>query len=42
MPQWQRRDLIVIFLLQTIILPLAFLWLLVEGLKSIVARSYTR
>lgn len=31
--------LIAIFVLQTIILPLAFLWLFVEGLKAIAARS---
>lgn len=31
-------SLIVIFLLQTIALPLAFLWLLVQGLKAIVGR----
>lgn len=32
-------DLIVIFVLQTIILPLAFLWLFVEGLKGLAART---
>lgn len=32
-------NLIVIFVLQTIILPLAFLWLFVESLKGIAARS---
>ena len=32
-------NLIVIFVLQTIILPLLFLWLFVEGLKSVAARS---
>jgi len=32
-------NLIVIFVLQTIILPLVFLWLLAEGLKRIVART---
>ena len=31
--------LIVIFVLQTIILPLAFLWLFVEGLKGIASRA---
>jgi hypothetical protein len=31
--------LIVIFLMQTIILPLAFLWLFVEGLKGIAGRA---
>ena len=31
--------LIVIFVLQTIILPLVFLWLLVEGLKAIAGRA---
>ena len=32
-------DLIVIFVLQTIILPLVFLWLFVEGLKGLAART---
>ena len=32
-------NLIVIFVLQTIILPLVFIWLLVEALKGIAARS---
>jgi hypothetical protein len=32
-------DLIVIFVLQTIILPLAFLWLFVEGLKRLATRA---
>ncbi len=32
-------NLIVIFVLQTIILPLVFLWLLIEALKGIDARS---
>ena len=32
-------NLIAIFVLQTIILPLAFIWLLVEALKGIAARS---
>jgi hypothetical protein len=32
-------SLIAIFVLQTIILPLAFLWLFVEGLKAIATRS---
>ncbi len=32
-------NLIVIFMLQTIILPLVFVWLLVEALKGIAARS---
>jgi len=32
-------NLIVIFVLQTIILPLVFLWLFVEGLKAIAART---
>jgi len=32
-------NLIVIFVLQTIILPLVFLWLLIEALKGIAARS---
>ena len=31
--------LIVIFVLQTIILPLVFLWLLVEGVKGIAGRA---
>ena len=31
--------LIVIFVMQTIILPLVFLWLLVEGLKSVAGRA---
>jgi hypothetical protein len=35
----QIINLIVIFVLQTIILPLAFLWLLVEGLKGIAGRA---
>lgn len=35
----QIINLIVIFVLQTIILPLVFLWLLVEGLKGIVSRA---
>jgi len=32
-------NLIVIFVLQTIILPLVFVWLLIEALKGIAARS---
>lgn len=32
-------DLIVIFVLQTIILPLGFLWIFVEALKALTARS---
>ena len=32
-------SLIAIFVLQTIILPVAFLWIFIEGLKSIAARS---
>jgi hypothetical protein len=32
-------SLIAIFVLQTIILPIAFLWLFIEGLKAIAARS---
>ncbi len=32
-------NLIVIFVLQTIILPLAFLWMFVEGLKALAART---
>lgn len=32
-------NLIVIFVLQTILLPLAFLWLLVEGLKALAGRA---
>ena len=32
-------NLIVIFVLQTIILPLVFLWLFVEGLKGVAART---
>jgi len=32
-------NLIVIFVLQTVIMPLLFLWLLVEGLKAIAKRS---
>ena len=32
-------SLIAIFVLQTIILPLIFLWLFVEGLKGIASRS---
>ena len=35
----QIINLIVIFVLQTIILPLAFLWLFVEGLKAIAGRA---
>lgn len=35
----QIVNLIVIFVLQTIILPLAFLWLFVEGLKAIAGRA---
>ena len=35
----QIINLIVIFVLQTIILPLAFLWLFVEGLKAIASRA---
>ncbi len=35
----QIVNLIVIFVLQTIILPLAFLWMFVEGLKSIASRA---
>ncbi len=35
----QIVNLIVIFILQTIILPLAFLWLFVEGLKAIAGRA---
>ena len=35
----QIINLIVIFVLQTIILPLAFLWLIVEGLKAIASRA---
>jgi hypothetical protein len=35
----QVINLIVIFVLQTIILPLAFLWLFVEGLKAIASRA---
>mgnify|MGYP001813103936 CR=1 FL=1 len=35
----QIINLIVIFVLQTIILPLVFLWLLVEGLKGIASRA---
>ena len=35
----QIVKLIVIFVLQTIILPLVFLWLLVEGLKAIASRA---
>jgi hypothetical protein len=35
----QIINLIVIFVLQTIILPLAFLWLFVEGLKAIGSRA---
>ena len=35
----QIINLIVIFVLQTIILPLAFLWLVVEGLKAIAGRA---
>jgi hypothetical protein len=35
----QIVKLIVIFVLQTIILPLVFLWLLVEGLKGIASRA---
>lgn len=35
----QIINLIVIFVLQTIILPLAFLWLVVEGLKAIASRA---
>ena len=32
-------SLIAIFVLQTILLPLAFLWIFVEGLKGIALRS---
>jgi hypothetical protein len=32
-------SLIAIFVLQTIILPIAFLWLFIEGLKAVAARS---
>ena len=35
----QIVNLIVIFILQTIILPVAFLWLLVEGLKRVAGRA---
>ncbi len=35
----QIINLIVIFVLQTIILPLGFLWLVVEGLKAIASRA---
>ena len=35
----QIINLIVIFVLQTIILPLAFLWLFVEGLKRVAGRA---
>jgi len=35
----QIVNLIVIFVMQTIILPLAFLWLFVEGLKGIASRA---
>ena len=35
----QIINLIVIFVLQTILLPLAFLWLFVEGLKGIASRA---
>ena len=35
----QIVNLIVIFVLQTILLPLAFLWLFVEGLKGIASRA---
>ena len=35
----QIVNLIVIFVLQTIILPLAFLWLFVEGLKRVAGRA---
>lgn len=35
----QIINLIVIFILQTIILPLAFLWLVVNGLKAIASRA---
>ena len=35
----QIINLIVIFVLQTIILPLAFLWLFIEGLKGIAGRA---
>jgi hypothetical protein len=35
----QIVKLIVIFIMQTIILPLAFLWLFVEGLKGIAGRA---
>ena len=35
----QIVNLIVIFVLQTIILPVAFLWLLVEGLKRVAGRA---
>ena len=31
-------DLIVLFVLQTIILPLAFLWILIQLLKGVAAR----
>jgi hypothetical protein len=32
-------NLIAIFVFQTVLLPLAFLWLFVQGLKSIAARA---
>ena len=32
-------NLIVIFLLQTIALPLAFLWLVAEGVKAVLGRA---
>ncbi|NNF50377.1 MAG: hypothetical protein HKN65_11030, partial [Woeseiaceae bacterium] len=35
----QIVNLIVIFVLQTILLPLAFLWLLVEGFKRVAGRA---
>ena len=35
----QIVNLIVIFVLQTILLPLAFLWLFVEGLKGVAGRA---
>ena len=35
----QIVQLIVIFLMQTIILPLAFLWLFIEGLKGVAGRA---
>ncbi len=34
-------DLIVVFVLQTVLLPLGFLWLFLEALKAIATRSFT-